>query len=171
MKRDILVCRSQHTKLEIVARKEGKVLRGTFPYLAEAFIKSEGVKETFLPFAFSRSVKSDTNKFLLIEHRFEPNTIIANTYDQTLQIDADSKDGLEFTSSVIPDINIREYGISIGFQLTPNGSHFTMERSANNAVKRVIRDAELFEISLTRNPAYKDTKVKLDRSMNMELWQ
>ena len=140
-------------ELELRFDADSNLLTGMFPYRSEADLR-DGTKEMFLPGAFKRSVADTQTKFLMLEH--DPAKILADTNLGKLKLDAENEIGLRFTASNVKLDNVESYGISVGFLPAENGQFFTKR---GNEIINCHRDVNLFEISLTKNPAYKNTQL------------
>lgn len=130
----------------IEKRAAGLHVEGCFPYGVEANIA--GSKELFLPTAFRNSIEGKNTIFLLHEHDIKKR--LAHTGNNTLRL-VDNDNELLFDADIVnTELRAEGAGISVGF---------TALRSYSYQGVRVIREADLLELSVVQNPAYPDTKI------------
>ncbi|MGB7194893.1 MAG: HK97 family phage prohead protease [Collimonas pratensis] len=124
-----------------------------------------GFVERVMPGAVKRSLSQPGNIRALYEH--DAQRILARVGSGTLSLTDDSK-GIQFEMS-LPDVTYARdlsvlvergdiAGVSFGFTVNPNGQHWEMR---NGQLTRDLTDIALSEISITANPAYRDTTVAL----------
>ena len=139
---------------------------GLFPYGVKTTLRNK-VREIFMRGAFDKALKTDIPRYLLYEHN--PVDEIDNTLDN-LEIRS-TKSGVEFKAiaqrnGFIDNIKHQDFGLSIGFKATENGQFATRSK---DGITNVVREAELYEISIVRNPAYAGTELEV-RSKALPRW-
>lgn len=144
----------------------GRVLSGRFFYGAEAVL-GDGRREVFAPRAFRSRVEAGENVFLLAGH--DPERPLASVEAGSLTL-RDGDDALHFEARIEPstswardavaalDAGLTK-GLSPGFRVRPGGD--TVTRAAEGGLRRTIRAADLFEISVVTAPAYDAAQVAL----------
>jgi HK97 family phage prohead protease len=122
-----------------------------------------GFIETFEPGAFSEALREQPDVLALVNH--DPNRVIGRTTNGTLQLTQDSR-GLRIVA-VLPATNyaeeiytlVRERYItqmSFAFRARKGGETYL---TVNGQRLRRVRNADLFDVSVVANPAYKATVV------------
>jgi len=168
--------RAQTGPLEVRAAGEGGDIR--FSGYAAIFnsptwIGAPGVESGFQeelhPGAFARTIRTADVR-LLLNH--DPNVVLARTKSGTLQL-AEDQTGLKVDAALAPTQAGRDLAVllergdvsqmSFGFRVVPNGDtweEFTGS-DGNTYQRRVIREVELFDVSVVTYPAYEDTTAAL----------
>ncbi|WP_326999035.1 HK97 family phage prohead protease [Comamonas testosteroni] len=125
-------------------------------------------REQIAPGAFRRSLESRRNIRALYDH--QTGAVLGTTQASTLELREDAH-GLHFTLE-LPDTTVGRdvaelvkrgdvAGCSFGFRIAPNGDKWAQR---SGVAIRTLIDVDLAEITLTADPAYRDTEIAL-RSM------
>lgn len=149
--------------IELRGELPNKTLYGFFPYERVTELR-DGVNEIFLRGVFERSLQKDVTRYLMFNHN--PDQMIASTKDG-LNI-TETTQGLRFETKLNEDsqyrnLNTEEYGVSVGFKAAEDG---LFAKRGRNGTLSMIREAELYEISIVDNPAYKGTKIEMRTDQN-----
>lgn len=127
-----------------------------------------GFVERILPGAFTKSLSAPDNIRALYEH--DNQRLLGRVGSGSLKLHDDGK-GLHFELD-LPDTSYGRdlralversdiNGCSFGFQVAANGDHWEMR---HGQLTRDLHEVHLHEITITSNPAYRDTTVAV-RSM------
>lgn len=148
--------------LELRADDEGGArLSGRFPYFAATEL-GPGRRESIAARAFRSRIDAGEEIHLLLGHDF--NRPLASTRAGSLRIE-DRDDALVFTATISPDVAASTTGrdalamirgrlatgVSPGFIVPPGGDEV---QRRGEGLLRVVRTAELHEISIVARPAY-----------------
>lgn len=149
--------------IELRGELPNKTLYGFFPYERITELR-KGFNEIFLRGAFRDSLQNDITRYLMVNHN--PEEVIASTEDG-LNI-TETTQGLRFETKLKEDskyrsLNTEEYGVSVGFKASEDG---LFAKRGRNGTLSMIREAELYEISIVDNPAYKGTKIEMRTDQN-----
>lgn len=155
--------------LEVRQTEDGGArLAGRFPYNTSADLGPKR-RETIASRAFAARIEAGEEIHLLLGHDF--NRPLASTRAGSLVL-RDGDDALVFEATVTPDMarsttgrdalamiaGRLATGISPGFRVPPGGDEVRSE--ATGGVMRVVRAAELHEISVVTRPAYAHAQVE-----------
>lgn len=131
-----------------------------------------GFVERILPGAFTRTLSTNDGVRALYEH--DNQKLLGNTRSGTLKLSEDAH-GLAFELSLPDTSYARDLGIlvergdiagcSFGFQVPKDGDKWEMR---DGQLMRDLISVNLFEVTITSNPAYRDTTVAV---RSMEVWQ
>lgn len=116
--------------------------------------------EYIKPGTFADALTRNKEIYLLHEHR--ANDILAKTSDKTLNV-YENQIGLKFTAQIEYDdtlyrsIKNNEYGNSFGMKVLKDD----WIENRDGTYTRSISKIELFEVTLTKNPAYKGSETEL----------
>ncbi|MCY3857739.1 MAG: HK97 family phage prohead protease [Gammaproteobacteria bacterium] len=151
--------------IEIRSDDDGRLVRGEFPYLNRTLARGRG--EVFMRGAFSNALKSGAPISLLIGH--DNANVIATTHDGLRVEENDT--GLTFESRAsdqhIDQITRECNGVSVGFEVRRGGDFYSR---FDGKPTRIIRDCDLFEISLVKDAAYSNTRVEV-RERRRNKWR
>ena len=128
-------------------------------------------RECIAPGAFRSSIASGRSIRALYNH--DSGAVLGTTQGKTLELQEDAK-GLRF-SLELPDTTVGRdvaelvkrgdvSGCSFGFRVAPGGDKWEQR---GHTMVRTLTDVDLAEITLTADPAYRDTTLAL-RSMPRE---
>ena len=157
--------------LEIRTSADGStVLRGRFPYSVPTLLQGgrERRREMFEARAFAASVDDGGDVHLLVHH--DMNKPLASRGAGSLTLE-DGQDALTFEATLAPEMRSVGYvqdflgtlaaglvgGISPGFRVPPGGDYVKRER---NGLMRVVKAADLIEISAVTKPAYPAAQIE-----------
>ena len=148
----------QHVTLETriaVNEREGKrYIEGLFPY--QQYTRRGDKGEVIARGAFTRSLQADRNIALLFSHNTAD---LVSTTRNGLEL-RETEQGLQFqtpaSDQLVTRVNNEVKGISIGFDVADNGEYVSY---FNGNLTRIISDADLYEISLVKNPQYDNTQI------------
>ncbi len=145
-------------------------LRGRFPYSVPTVLRDgrEPRREVFEARAFGSSVADGGDIHLLVHHDFD--RPLASRAAGSLEI-SDSDDALTFEATIAPELRGVGYvtdflgalaaglvgGISPGFRVPDGGDYVRRE---GKGLLRVVRSADLIEISAVTKPAYSAAQVE-----------
>ena len=143
------------TRLAITESEGKRIISGKFPY--QQYTDRRGKGEVIARSAFTNSLKSDRNIALLFNHNTAD---VVCTTRSGLEL-RDSETGLEFcyanaSDQLVTRVKNECKGISVGFDVCDKGDYVSYY---NGSLTRVIADADLFEISLVKNPQYDNTEI------------
>jgi HK97 family phage prohead protease len=143
----------------------GTVLRGRFPYRAPTVLRGgrDRRREVFEARAFGASVTAGGEVHLLVHHDFDRPLASRGAGSLTL---TDADDALTFEARLAPELRDVGYvsdflgalgaglvgGISPGFTVPTGGDE--VRRDDGGGLMRIVRAAELVEISAVTKPAY-----------------
>ncbi|PRX37910.1 hypothetical protein SAMN05216257_105121 [Meinhardsimonia xiamenensis] len=146
------------------------VLRGRFPYAVPTVLKDgrERLREVFEARAFAASVAAGGDIHLLVHHDFD--RPLASRGAGSLEI-SDGDDALTFEATIAPEMRGVSYvadflgtlsaglvgGISPGFRVAEGGA---LVKRDSEGLLRVVRSAELIEISAVTKPAYPQAQIE-----------
>lgn len=154
--------------LELRAADGGSVrLSGRFPYNSATEL-SPGRRETVAGRAFRARIDAGEEIHLLLGHDF--NRPLASTRAGSLRLE-DGDDALAFEAEIDPAVAASTTGrdalamirgrlatgISPGFRVPKGGDEV---RQAQDGLLRVVRSADLHEISIVTRPAYQHAQVE-----------
>lgn len=157
--------------LEVRTLEGGETrLSGRFPYSNAALLSDgrEKRREVFEARAFGASVASGRDIHLLVHHDFD--RPLASRSAGSLEIE-DTDAALTFEATIAPELRSVGYvtdflgtlaaglvkGISPGFRVPKGGDHVKQSRSG---IMRVVRTADLVEISAVTVPAYPQAQIE-----------
>lgn len=157
--------------LEVRTSADGStVLRGRFPYAIPTVLSDgrEKRREVFEARAFGASVADGGDVHLLVHH--DMNKPLASRAAGSLTLE-DTDDALTFEAILAPEMRSVGYvqdflgtlaaglvgGISPGFRVPQGGD--TVKRSGAG-IMRVVRSADLIEISAVTKPAYPSAQIE-----------
>lgn len=157
--------------LEVRTSADGAtVLRGRFPYAVPTVLQGgrERRREVFEARAFGASVAAGGDIHLLVHHDFD--RPLASRAAGSLEI-RDGDDALTFEATIAPEMRGVGYvtdflgtlaaglvgGISPGFRVTDGGD---LVKRDSDGLLRVVRSAELIEISAVTKPAYPQAQIE-----------
>ncbi len=146
------------------------VLRGRFPYAVPTLLQGgrERRREVFQARAFGASVADGGDVHLLVHHDFD--RPLASRAAGTLDL-SDDDDALSFEARLSPDLadvtHVRDFlgtlkaglvkGISPGFRVPQGGD---LVKRDGDGLMRVVRSADLVEISAVTKPAYPAAQIE-----------
>lgn len=146
------------------------VLRGRFPYSVPTTLQGgrERRREVFQARAFGASVADGGDIHLLVHHDFD--RPLASRAAGSLDL-SDDDDALTFEARLSPDLegvsHVRDFlgtlraglvkGISPGFRVPDGGD---LVKRDGEGLMRVVRSADLIEISCVTKPAYPAAQVE-----------
>lgn len=149
------------------------VLRGRFPYAVPTLLQGgrERRREVFEARAFGASVADGGDIHLLVHHDFDKPLASRNAGSLIVQ---DDDDALTFEATLSPEMRSVGYvsdflgvlaaglvgGISPGFRVPAGGD--AVKRDGDGLL-RVVRSADLIEISCVTKPAYPAAQVEARR--------
>lgn len=122
-----------------------------------------GFRETFEPGAFTDALAAQPDVLALVNH--DPNRVIGRTTNGTLELQQDGR-GLRI-STVLPPTNYAEeiyalvrerYITQMSFAFKPRKGGETFVTVDGQRLRKV-RSADLYDVSVVANPAYKTTVV------------
>lgn len=157
--------------LEVRTSADGAtVLRGRFPYAVPTVLADgrERRREVFEARAFGASVAAGGDIHLLVHHDFD--RPLASRGAGSLEV-RDDDDALTFEATIAPELRGVGYvtdflgtlaaglvgGISPGFRVTHGGD---LVKRDNEGLLRVVRSAELIEVSAVTKPAYPQAQIE-----------
>jgi HK97 family phage prohead protease len=157
--------------LEIRTSADGStVLRGRFPYSVPTVLSGgrDMRQEVFEARAFGQSVADGGDVHLLVHH--DMNKPLASRSAGSLTLD-DTDEALNFTATLAPEMRSVGYvkdflgtlaaglvgGISPGFQVPTGGDYV---KRSSTGLMRVVRSANLIEISAVTKPAYPAAQIE-----------
>lgn len=146
------------------------VLSGRFPYSVPTVLQSgrDRRREVFEARAFGASIADGGDVHLLVHHDFDKP--LASRSAGSLEL-RDDQDALTFTATLAPEMRGVGYvndflgtlaaglvgGISPGFRVAEGGD--TVKRDGSGMM-RVVRSADLIEISCVTKPAYPAAQIE-----------
>jgi HK97 family phage prohead protease len=146
------------------------VLRGRFPYAVPTVLRDgrDRRREVFEARAFGASIAGGSEVHLLVHHDFDRPLASRRAGSLTL---TDDDDALTFEARLSPELRGVGYvsdflgalgaglvgGVSPGFQVPAGGDEV---RRDGTGLMRVVRTAELVEISAVTKPAYPQAQIE-----------
>lgn len=157
--------------LEVRTSADGAtVLRGRFPYAVPTLLQGgrERRREVFEARAFGASVADGGDVHLLVHHDMQKP--LASREAGSLRLE-DTDDALTFEATLAPEMRSVGYvqdflgalaaglvgGISPGFRVPKGGDHVKRD---GGGLMRVVRSADLIEISAVTKPAYPAAQIE-----------
>ncbi len=157
--------------LEVRTSADGNtVLRGRFPYAVPTVLSDgrERRREVFEARAFGQSVSEDRDIHLLVHHDFD--RPLASRSAGSLTV-TDADDALTFEARISSQMRSVGYvsdflgtldagligGVSPGFRVDEDGA---VVRRDGEGILRVVRSAQLIEISAVTKPAYPQAQIE-----------
>ncbi|SNT37590.1 HK97 family phage prohead protease [Tropicimonas sediminicola] len=157
--------------LEVRTSADGATrLRGRFPYSTPTVLRGgrEPRREVFEARAFGASVADGGDIHLLVHHDFD--RPLASRSAGSLEI-RDGDDALTFEAVIAPEMREVSYvadflgtlaaglvgGISPGFRVPEGGDRVKRD---GQGLMRVVKTADLIEVSAVTKPAYPDAQVE-----------
>jgi len=157
--------------LEVRTSADGStVLRGRFPYAIPTILSGgrEKRQEVFEARAFGASVVGGSDVHLLVHHDMTKPLASRAAGSLTLE---DTDDALTFEATIAPELRHVGYvqdllgnlaaglvgGISPGFRVPQGGDYV---KRSSDGVMRVVRSADLIEISAVTKPAYPAAQIE-----------
>ena len=171
--------------LEVRNSADGQtVIEGRFPYAVPTVLQSgrDRRREVFSARAFGQSIETGAEVHLLVNHDFgKP---LASRSAGSLEL-RDDDDALHFEARLSPDLRevgwVRDFlgtlsaglvgGISPGFRVPEGGA---VVKRDGGGLLRVVRSAELVEVSAVTRPAYPEAQIearcwKVERSRRRDV--
>lgn len=157
--------------LEVRTSPDGAtVLRGRFPYATPTVLQGgrERRREVFQARAFGASIADGGDVHLLVHHDFD--RPLASRAAGSLAI-TDSDDAMSFEATIAPEMRgvgyVKDFlgtlaaglvgGISPGFRVPEGGD---LVKRDGEGLMRVVRAADLVEISAVTKPAYPAAQIE-----------
>lgn len=157
--------------LEVRTSADGAtVLRGRFPYAVPTLLQGgrDRRREVFEARAFGASIADGGDVHLLVHHNFDRPLASRGAGSLTLE---DTDEALTFEATLAPEMRAVGYvvdflgtlgaglvgGISPGFRV-PEGGDFV--KRDGGGIMRVVRSADLIEISAVTKPAYPAAQIE-----------
>jgi HK97 family phage prohead protease len=159
--------------LELRHSADGSIrLQGRFPYGAATVLSNGRVtkSEVFEARAFRDRIEADEDIYFLSGHDFEKplasrsaGTLILTDTDEALTFEATISAELRSVSYVADAVGAIEAGlikgVSPGFRVSAKEGAERVEKTSDG-LRRVVRSADLFEISAVTKPAYPQAQIE-----------